>query len=57
MFIAAEIHRHGGYAVTIAGNMPGIDVLASDLADTRGISLQVKTKTSGTWHARYPRDG
>ncbi len=36
--------------------MPGIDVLASNLADTRRISIQVKTKTSGTWHARYPRD-
>jgi hypothetical protein len=36
--------------------MPGIDVLASNLADTRRISIQVRTKTSGTWHARYPRD-
>ena len=34
MFVAAEIHRRGGYAVTFAGNMPGIDILASDLADT-----------------------
>ena len=56
MFVAAEIRRRGGYAVTFAGNMPGIDILASDLADTRKISVQVKTKTSGTWHARYPRD-
>jgi hypothetical protein len=23
MFVAAEIHRRGGYAVTFAGNMPG----------------------------------
>ena len=56
MFVAAEIHRRGGYAVTFAGNMPGIDILASDLADTRRISIQVKTKSSGSWHARFPED-
>jgi hypothetical protein len=43
-------------AVTFAGNMPGIDILASDLADTRRISIQVKTKSSGSWHARFPKD-
>jgi hypothetical protein len=47
MFVAAEIHRRGGYAVTFAGNMPGIDILASDAADTRRISIQGKTKSSG----------
>ena len=57
MFVAAEIHRRGGYAVTFDGNMPGIDILASDLTDSRRISIQVKTKRSGTWHARFPRDG
>jgi hypothetical protein len=41
LFVAAEIHRRGGYAVTFAGNMPGIDILASDLADRRRISIQV----------------
>ena len=56
LFVAAEINRRGGYAVTFAGNMPGIDVLAADLGDSRRISIQVKTKSSGTWHARYPRD-
>lgn len=55
MFGAAEIHRRGGYAVTFAGNMPGIDILASDLADTRRISIQVKAKSS-SWHARFPKD-
>jgi hypothetical protein len=57
LFVAAEIHRRGGYAVTFAGNMPGIDILASDIADQRRISIQVKTKTSGSWHARGSRDG
>jgi hypothetical protein len=44
LFVAAEIHRRGGYAVTFAGNMPGIDMAASDLGNTRRISIQVKTK-------------
>jgi hypothetical protein len=26
-FVAAEIHRRGGYAVTFSGNMKGIDLL------------------------------
>lgn len=56
LFVAAEIHRRGGCAVTFAGNMPGIDLLAANLADSRRISIQVKAKSSGTWHARYPRD-
>jgi hypothetical protein len=29
MFVAAEIYRRGGYAVTFDGNMPGIDIPAS----------------------------
>lgn len=56
MFVAAEIHRRGGYAVTFAGNMPEIDILATDASKKRRVSIQVKTKTSGTWHARVPRD-
>lgn len=55
-FVAAEIHRRGGYAVTFAGNMPGTDILASDVSQTRQITLQVKTRTAGTWHAQVPRD-
>jgi hypothetical protein len=55
MFVAAENHRRGGYAVTRAGNMPGIDILASDLENTRRISIQVKAKSSGSWHARFPK--
>ena len=55
-FVAAEIHRRGGYPVTFAGNMPGIDILASDVKQARQITLQVKTRTAGTWHAQVPRD-
>jgi hypothetical protein len=44
LFVAAEIYRRGGYAVTFAGNMPGIDMLASDRDNTHRVSIQVKTK-------------
>ena len=55
-FIAAEIHRRGGYAVTFAGNMPGIDIIASDAEYVRRVTVQVKTRRAGSWHARVPRD-
>lgn len=48
-FVAAELHRRGAYAVTFAGNMPEIDILASDAGQTRTVAVQVKTKRSGTW--------
>lgn len=50
-FVAAELHRRGAYAVTFSGNMPNIDILASDVEQTRTVSVQVKTKTTGTWHS------
>lgn len=50
-FVAAELNRRGAYAVTFAGNMPRIDILASNFDQTRTISIQVKTRRSGTWHA------
>ena len=54
-FVAAEIHRRGGYAVTFSGNMHDIDLLASDANHDRVISIQVKTKTSGTWQTSTTR--
>lgn len=54
-FVAAELHRRGAYAVTFSGNMPAIDILASDVVRTRTVSLQVKTKTTGTWHTTTNR--
>ncbi len=54
-FVAAEIHRRGGYAVTFSGNMHDIDLLASDASHDRVISIQVKTKTSGTWQTSTRR--
>ncbi len=55
-FAAGEIHRRGGWAVTFSGNMPGIDLLASDTEHTRTVPVQVKAKRSGTWHASTKRD-
>lgn len=54
-FVAAELHRRGAYAVTFSGNMPTIDILASDVEQTRTVTIQVKCKTSGTWHTSILR--
>ena len=35
-YVAAEVHRRGGYAVTFAGNMKGIDMLASERSGDPG---------------------
>ena len=43
-FVAGEIHRRGGYAVTFSGNMKGIDLPASDSEHKRIISIQVKIR-------------
>ena len=50
-YVAAELNRRGAYAVTFAGNMPKIDIMASNLDQSRIVTIQVKTKRSGTWHA------
>jgi hypothetical protein len=54
-FVAAELHRRGAHAVTFSGNMPAIDVLASDVDQTRTVAIQVKTKTAGTWQTTTRR--
>lgn len=48
-YVAAELNRRGAYAVTFAGNMPKIDILASDVKQNRTVSIQVKTRQTGTW--------
>jgi len=50
-YVAAELNRRGAYAVTFAGNMPKIDILASDINQTRTVSIQVKTRRTGSWHS------
>lgn len=47
-YVAAEINRRGGYASPFAGNVPGIDVVASNSGTTRTIYIQVKTKRPGS---------
>jgi hypothetical protein len=47
--VAAEIYRRGGFAALFVGNRPTADLLASSPDQKRTVSIQVKTKTSGTW--------
>ena len=54
-YVAAELHRRGAYAVTFSGNMPRIDVLASNVDRSRTVAIQVKTKTAGTWQTTTRR--
>lgn len=54
-FVAAELNRRGAYAVTFAGNMPNIDILASDADQNRTVMIQVKTRRKGTWHSSSTR--
>lgn len=49
-FVAAELNRRGAYAVTFAGNMPKVDIVASNVGGAREVSIQVKTRRSGNWH-------
>ena len=51
-FVVAELNKRGAYAVTFAGNMPKIDVMACNQDQSRTIHIQVKTKRGGrSWHA------
>ncbi len=50
-YVAAELNRRGAYAVTFAGNMPKIDILASNSDQTSTVMIQVKTRRTGTWHS------
>lgn len=50
-YVAAELNRRGAYAVTFAGNMPKIDILARDAKQNRTVSIQVKTRRAGTWQS------
>lgn len=47
--VAAELNRRGAHAVTFAGNMPKIDILASNTDESRTVRIQVKTRRAGTW--------
>ncbi len=51
-FVAAELSRRGAHTAIYLGNMPKIDLVASNIDQTRTVSVQVKTRRAGTWHAR-----
>jgi hypothetical protein len=51
-FVVAELNKRGAFAVTFAGNMPKIDLIACNQDQSRTIHIQVKTKRGGhTWHS------
>ena len=51
-FVVAELNKRGAFAVTFAGNMPKIDLMACNQNQSRTIHIQVKTKRGGrSWHS------
>jgi hypothetical protein len=51
-FVVAELNKRGAYAVTFAGNIPKIDLMACNQDQSRTIHIQVKTKRGGrSWHS------
>ena len=46
-YVAAELNRRGAYASPFSGNMPGIDVMATDCDRESVAFIQVKTKRAG----------
>ena len=48
-YVAAELNRRGAYASPFSGNVPGIDIVATD-DDMRNVAyIQVKTKRGRNW--------
>jgi len=51
-FVVAELNKRGAFAVTFAGNMPKIDLIACNQDQSRTVHIQVKTKRGGhRWHS------
>ena len=49
-YVAAELNRRGAYASPFSGNVPSIDILATDVDRKRMAYIQVKTKRPrGNW--------
>ena len=49
-YVAAELNRQGAYASTFSGNVPGIDIVATDHDRENVAYIQVKTKRQpGNW--------
>ena len=50
-YVAAKLNRRGAYASPFSGNVPGIDIIATDDDQNRMAYIQVKTKRGrGNWH-------
>ena len=50
-YVAAELNRRGAYASPFSGNVPGIDIVATDDDQKCTAYIQVKTKRDhGKWH-------
>ena len=50
-YVAAELNRRGAYASPFSGNLPGIDIVATDGDQNHTAYIQVKTKRGhGNWH-------
>ncbi len=49
-YVAAELNRRGAYAAPFSGNVPGVDIVATDDDMERMAYIQVKTKRDpGNW--------
>ena len=46
-FVVAELNKRGAFAMSFAGNMPKIDLMACNRDQSRTVHIQVKTKSSG----------
>lgn len=51
-YVAAELNRRGAYASPFSGNVPDIDIVATDDSRERVAFIQVKTKARGNWQVR-----
>ncbi len=43
-YVSAELCRRGAYAVAFMGNMPDVDIVATDLNQNHTVYIQVKTR-------------
>ncbi len=48
-FVVAELNKRGAFAMSFAGNMPQIDLIACNCDQSRTVQIQVKTKSG--WRA------
>ena len=54
-YVAAELNRRGAYASPFSGNVPGIDIVATDDDMKRMAYIQVKTKRGHSKLAHGPK--